>query len=266
MPEQPEPAKLDLQRAKRLHRALTAGSEDLYQVLLDPSMDVVRNALKNPHLHAEHLLSLLKRNDLSEDILKAIYAQDKVELSHRLRVALVRNPGTPTPLRLTLLPHLRFFELVGLLNLPGTTADQKLAAERQIIKRLPATPLGNKITLARRCSSGVLAVLLAEGNPQVFANCLTNPRLKEVDIYRFLSSARAYAETISQIARHPRWKNRPNLRLAILKNRQTPPVWFTLWLPTLPLHELRNLNYLKHLTPAQKQLVEEQLQKRAGQR
>ena len=77
MPEQPEPAKLDLQRAKRLHRALTAESEDLYQVLLDPSMDVVRNALKNPHLHAEHLLSLLKRSDLSEDILKAIYAQDK---------------------------------------------------------------------------------------------------------------------------------------------------------------------------------------------
>jgi len=264
MSEQPESAKLDLQLAQRLHRALTAGSEDLYQVLLDPAMEVVRSALKNPHLNEEHLLALLKRNDLTEDIPKALYKQEKVELSHRLKVALVRNPKTPTPVRLTLMPQLRLFELVGLLHLAGTTPDQKLAAERQIIKRLPTTPLGNKLTLARRGGAGVLVELLKEGHPEVFTNCLANPRLKEVDIYRFLNSGRATAETISQVARHPRWKNRPNLRLAILKNRQTPSVWYTLWLPHLPTHELRNLKYAKQLAPAQRKLIDEQLEKRRG--
>lgn len=262
MSEQPESSKLDLQIAQRLHRALTAGSEDLYQVLQDPAMEVVRSALKNPHLNEEHLLALLKRRDLSEDIPKALYKQEKVELSHRLKVALVKNPTTPTPVRLTLLPQLRLFELVNLLHQAGITPDQKLAAERQIIKRLPTTPLGNKLTLARRGSAGILAELLKESQPQVFAHCLANPRLKEVDIFKFLNSGRANAETISQIARHERWRNRPNLRLAILKNRQTPPIWYTLWLPKLPVQELRNLLYGKQLTPHQRRQIEEQLQKR----
>ncbi|PLY07395.1 MAG: hypothetical protein C0624_03640 [Desulfuromonas sp.] len=262
MSEQPDSPKLDLQLAQRLHRALTASSEDLYQVLQDPAMEVVRCALKNQHLNEEHLLTLLKRRDLSEDIPKALYKQEKVELSHRLKLALVKNPATPTPVRLTLLPQLRLFELVNLLQLSGTTPDQKLAAERQIIKRLPTTPLGNKLTLARRSSTGVLAELLKEGDPQVFAHCLANPRLKEVDIFKFLNSGRSTAETISQVARHERWKNRPNLRLAILKNRNTPSVWYTLWLPRLPSHELRNLLYGKQLAPRQKKLINDEISKR----
>lgn len=262
MAKQPDSTKLDLQIAQRLHRALTASADDLFQVLLDPAMEVVQNALKNPHLNEDHLLALLKRNDLSEDLTKAVYKQEKVELSHRLKVALVRNPKSPTPIRLTLLPQMRLFELVDLLYQAGTTPDQKLAAERQITKRLPTTPLGNKLTLARRGTPGVLAELLKEAHPQVFSHCLANPRLKEVDIFKYLNSGRANAETISQVARHQRWKNRPNLRLAILKNRATPSIWYTLWLPRLPTHELRNLLYNKTLKPAQKKLIEEQLHKR----
>jgi len=262
MSKKSDSPKLDRQLVQRLHRALTASSEDLYQVLQDPAMEVIRSALKNPHLNEEHLLTLLKRRDLSEDIPKSLYKQEKVELSHRLKLELVKNPSTPTPVRLTLLPQLRLFELVNLLQLAGTTPDQKLAAERQIIKRLPTTPLGNKLTLARRSSTGILAELLKEGNPQVFALCLANPRLKEVDIFKFLNSGRANADTISQVARHARWKNRPNLKLAILKNRQTPSVWYTLWLPKLPSHELKNLLYGKQLSPHQKKLIKHEISKR----
>ncbi len=259
--EQPS-AKLDLDLARRLHRALTAGSTELYDVLQDPSSDVLRTVLRNPQLAEEHLLALLKRRDLPEDLLKSIYQLERTAGSHRLKLALAQNPATPGPVVLAILPHLHLFELLNLCILPGTTPDQRYAAERQIIHRLPTTELGNKLTLARRGPATLLAELLKGGEAILVEACLGSPRLKEAALLQFLSGPKADAETISMIARHPRWKTRPNLRLSILKNRRTPAVWFTLFLPQLPKTELNALAVSPRLAPQQKQLVAEELKKR----
>ena len=58
--------------SQRFYIALTAGKDELFQVMEDPSMEVLQTALKNPLLDENHLLALLKRRDLSEDLLKAI--------------------------------------------------------------------------------------------------------------------------------------------------------------------------------------------------
>ncbi len=248
-----------------LYRALTADKDELRQVLQSSSMEVLHAALKNPALDEAHLLALLERRDLSEELLKSVYGLPAVGESHKLKVAVVRNPCTPGPVTLALLPHLYLFELVAICSLPGATPDQKVAAERAVIQRLPAIPLGNKLTLARRGTSSIIEALLQEGDPQVIDACLTNPRLKESAIFRFLSSARAGAETISMIARHPRWKTRPNLITALLRNQKTPVVWYTLFLPSLNTAEIRNLLASHRLSQTQKVAVEEEL-KRRGQR
>lgn len=258
--------RLDPDLARRLHTALTAGTDELFQLIQNPSPEVLRTVLKNPRLGEDHLLALLKRRDLSEDLLKAVFRLENLETSHRLKVALVYNPGTPGPVVQSLLPQLYLFELVNLCHLPGVTPDQKLAAERVIIQRLPTTPLGNKLTLARRGTGAVVAELLKEGGARLMEACLVNPRLKEVAILQFLGSSRATAETISRVARHPKWKNRPNLRMAILKNRHTPPVWFTLFLPGLRTAELKFLLASRRLTPQQEILVQDELKKRSGGR
>ena len=255
---------LDPGLARRLHGALTAGPDELFQLVQDPAPEILRIVLKNPRLAEDHLLALLKRRDLSEDLLKAVFRLEKVESSHRLKVALVYNPGIPGAVAQSLLPQLYLFELVNLCHLPGVTPDQKLAAERVIIQRLPTTPLGNKLTLARRGTSAVVAELLKEGDSRLVEVCLVSPRLKEVAILQFLGSSRATAETISSIARHPKWKSRPNLRLAILRNRHTPPVWFTLFLPALRTAEINGLLASRRLTPQQKTLVNDELKKRSG--
>lgn len=249
----------------QLHHALTADKNELRQVLQSSSMEVLRTALKNPSLDEAHLLALLERRDLSEELLKSVFSLPAVGESHNLKVAVVRNPNTPGPVTLALLPHLYLFELVTICYLPGVTPDQKLAAERAVIQRLPATPLGNKLTLARRGTSNIIEALLREGDAQVIDACLTNPHIKESAIFQFLSSARANAETISMIARHPRWKTRPNLITALLRNQKTPVVWYTLFLPTLNTAEIRNLLASHRLSQAQKVAVEEEL-KRRGQR
>lgn len=260
----PEKHAFDPELLKRLHRALTAGSEELYLVLQDTADEVLRNALKNRNLGEDHLLALLKRRDLREDLLKSIYQLELTAASHQLQLALVRNPGTPGPVVLTLLPRLHLFELVDLCYFPGITPDQKFAAERAILQRLPTTELGNKMTVARRATATVVGEILKEGAPPLVEICLSSPHLREVAILQFLNGATATAETISMIARHQKWRMRPNLRLAILKNHRTPDVWFTQFLPGMRSPDIRNLLMSKRLNPGQKRLVEDELQRRGN--
>lgn len=260
----PRPSELDPELAKRLHQALTASSEELFQLILDPAPEVLRALLKNRLLDEEHLLALLKRRDLSEDLLKAIGQREKTQPSHRLKLALIKNPGTPGPLALSLLPHLHLFELVDICFLPGVTPDQKVAAERAILQRLPTIELGNKMTLARRATADVVGAILREGDSRLVQVCLSSPRLKEVAVLQLLNSAAANAETISMIARHPRWQSRPNLRMAILRNRRTPPIWFTVFLPKLRRPDLNTLLASKRLNPTQKKLVQDEAKRRGG--
>jgi hypothetical protein len=262
MNEEQPAGRLDLSLARRLHRALTAQTEELYQVIQDPSPEVLRAALKNPRLAEDHLLALLRRRDLPAGLLKAIHQCESTRSSHRLKLALAKNPGTPGPLLSVLLPDLHLFELLDLCLLPGITPDQRYAAERQIVQRLPNTPLGNKQVLARRGTANLVSEMLKEGDPRLLESCLASPRLKEVSLLQFLRTPNANADTISMIARHPHWQNRPNLRLAILKNRRTPPVWFVLFLPRLTAADLHSLVASRRLDPGQKTLVAEELKKR----
>ncbi len=255
-------APLDLILSQRLHRALTAGKEELFQVLEDPSSEVVRAALRNPALDDNHLLAVLRRRDLTEEFLKAVARLEIVAESHPLKVAIAHNPATPGSLLAAVLPHLYLFELVTICYLPGVTPDQKVVAERAIIQRLPTTPLGNKLVLARRGTPAVAEVLLREGDTRLMEACLGNPRLKESAIHAFVTGPAATPETISVVARHPRWKNRVNLQFAILKNPKTPGVWFTLFLSRLSLHDVKSLKVSQRLTAAQKKLVEEELHRR----
>lgn len=248
--------------AKKLIQALTAGNEALFQLILDANQDVLANILKNPHLSDDHLLALLKRQDLSTDLLERIYQRCSKSLSHRLILALVKNPATPDTLVRNLMPHLRLFELVDVCFLPGAAADKRLTAERNILQRLPTTPLGNKLTLARRAPANVVSELLKEGHPTLIEICLSSPRLKEAAIYQFLTGPTATAETISMVARHNRWQHRPNLRLAILRNPKTPDVWFTLWLPKLSLPIIKQMLSSQRLRPNQKHLVNNELKRR----
>jgi hypothetical protein len=118
------------------------------------------------------------------------------------------------------------------------------------------------MTLARRATATVVGEILKGGESRLVEICLSSPRLREVAILQFINSANSSAETISIIARHPKWKLRPDLRLAILKNRRTPFVWFTLFLPQLRTPDVRSLLTSRRLSPAQKKLVQDELKKR----
>ncbi|RME39821.1 MAG: hypothetical protein D6794_03240 [Deltaproteobacteria bacterium] len=241
----------------KLLTALNADGEQLWHLLQDRDRQVLANLLKNPALNEEHLLALLRRRDLDETFLKKLYQRFREGASHRLLVAMARHPSLPAPMFLALIPHLYLFELLDICLLPGHTQDQRLAAERQILKRLAEIPLGQKLTLARRGTTGILAALVAEGNAQVLSVCLDNPRLKEAALLQFLRGSKAGAETISLIARHPRWQNRPRLRLAILKHPNTPMVWYVAWKRQLNRAQISELLASRRLPAARRNQLRE---------
>ncbi|MDD2336177.1 MAG: hypothetical protein PHD01_06345 [Geobacteraceae bacterium] len=260
------PTHQDNDHSRRLYRALKADRDDIVQLLDDPSMEVIRALLKNPGLDESCLLQLLKRRDLTEDVLKAVYRMSLTDTSHRMKVALVQHHASPDHIVLSLIPYLYLFELVTVCFLPGATSDRRLVAERAIINRLPEVPLGSKITLARRAPSAVLEALLCEGQPQLLDACLDNPRLKQSSIFAMINSPGANAETISAVARHPRWRSRHELRVAILKNSKTPLIWFTAFLPGLSLVEVKTIYASSRISAAQKACVAEELLRRRGGR
>lgn len=246
---------------KQLQQALTANKEAIYHLLNRPSPDLLRALLRNPALDEHHLLVLLKQRGLPDELFTILHHHlEAGSESYKLAFELARHPDTPSPIVLAVLPRLYLFDLAKISRHPQASPDQRLAAERLIIQRLPTQPLGNKLTLARQGTPTVVEALLKEGQPKVVAVCLDNPRLKEGAVHQFVSSKAASAETLSQVARHPVWQHRPNLQLAILKNPRTPLIWYTLWLPRLKRSAIADLLHSPRLTPQQKACIRQYLE------
>jgi hypothetical protein len=243
-----------LNQADALLEALTADKDRLFNVIQSAREEVLLAALRNPSLDHQHLLTLLKRRELGA-VITALYAGKRHIEAYAVKCAIVAHPDTSPHIAQTLLPLLYIFDLLKLCHIPGVAADIHLAAERKIVQQIPTQPLGNKLTLARRGTSAILDALLREGMPNILEICLKNPHLKEGSLHQFLASSHATAECVSMVARNSRWKNRPNIRLAILKNPRTPLIWFTTLLPGLPAATLRDLLASPRLTFAQKELV-----------
>jgi hypothetical protein len=256
----------DQNLSQLIQKALSAGKDELFQVMQEQSAGVLLATLRNPSIDEHHLLALFKRRGLPAELFNAFQAGNHLVEAYPVKFVLACHPETPAPVALALLPQLHLFDLLKVCTIPGIGHDQRLAAERAIIQRLSAQPLGNKLTLARRATAAVVEALLREGLPPVVEACLDNPRLKEGALYQFINSSTSTAETISMVARNGRWKGRPNIRVAILKNPRTPAVWFTLFLPELPPASLRELLATPRLTAAQKELVRQALAGKGGAR
>jgi len=252
-------AGIDQNLSLRLHQALTADKDELFNLLQGQPAEVLLAVLRNPSLDEQHLLALLKQRGVPGEIFSAIYAAKRLIESSSIKFALVIHPDIPSHIAATLLTQLNIFDLVKITLIAGVSPDNRMAAERSIIQRLPSQPLGNKMTLARRGTSAVVESLLREGLPPLVEACLDNPHLKEGAVHQFITASTSTAETISMVARSGRWKSRPNIRLAILKNPRTPAIWFTMFLPGLPQSTIKDLLSVPRLTSTQKELVRQAL-------
>lgn len=98
-----------------------------------------------------------------------------------------------------------------------------------------------KARLALRANRTERQILLRETSPQVMMALLNNPHVESDDVLEMVKSPYAPGSILKRVASDRRWSRSPELRLALVKNPQTPTVLAKRLLPALPTSALQGL-------------------------
>lgn len=224
-----------------LERARVASGDDLTGLIYHPSPAVLMALLDNPALDETKLTLLLARKDLAFEVLEEIGVRKTLLKSYAVKKALLFHPRTPRLVGLRLLKDLYLMDLVQFALSPAAPAELKRYAEEQVVARLPQLPLGQKITLARRGPARVAGALLLEGHAQVLPIALDNPYLTEAQVLKALAREKVPTVVVQALAKHRKWSQAYNVRVAIVRNASAPISIVLAFLPQLTVSDLREL-------------------------
>jgi len=247
---------------ERLERAGRGGPEEIRLLVYDPALEVLEALLRNPFLSEEHLLTLLHRKDLPRELLEGVAGNQELIKSQRVKAAVVQHPRTPRLVSLKLLRFLYLFDLVNTALQPATPAEIKRLAEEQIISRLEQLAVGQQVTLARRGTARVVAALLAQGKSPVIAPALDNPLLTEGALLGVLSRDEMTEEVLEAVAAHPKWAQRYDVRLQLVRHPMTPLGVALGFLPDLKAGDLQVLATDGRMRPALREYVDAEARRR----
>jgi hypothetical protein len=193
-------------------RLREAGSEELLALVRGHAGELtapaVRHALRNPYCTAEAI--------------EAVVAEQRLLSFYEVRRDLALHPRTPETLAARFVPTLWWRDLMALALDTRLRPSLRRTAEIHLGTRLPELAVGEKVSLARRASPGIIPQLRHDPNPQVIAALLDNPRLTEGQLVPLLHGASTPPAILELIANDRRWGVRYPLRLALVRNPATP--------------------------------------------
>jgi len=224
-----------------LERARVASGEELNELVYHPAPAVLVALLDNPALDETKLTLLLSRKDLPLEVLEEIGARKALLKNYAVKKALLFHPRTPRLLGLRLLKDLYLMDLVQFALSPAAPAELKRYVEEQLVARLPQLPLGQKITLARRGPARVAGALVQEGHAQVMPIALDNPYLTEAQVLKALVLEKVPTVVVQALAKHRKWSQAYNVRLAMVRNPSAPISIVLTFVPQLTVSDLREL-------------------------
>ena len=167
-------------------------------------------------------LKLLRRPDLPPDVLEEILRDRAARRFHAVRRALAVHPRTPRTEALSLLATLFWRDLAELSADVSVHPRIRLAADRDLLRRLPEMALAERIDLARAVGRGTLVGLRTDPDPRVVKALLDNRFAVEADVVQAAARKGAAPEILEIIAAHPRWGARTAVRSALLRNPALP--------------------------------------------
>jgi len=225
----------------RIEQAASAGVEQIVTLLHDPSPHVIKALLSNQNLTEDDILAIVGRKNLPPDVFTAIARDSRWSGSYPIRKALAANPKTPLLVSLSLVRHLRIFDLAEMARSPFIPLAFRHKVESIIVERIPTMALGLKKSLAKMVAGNVLLKLLQDHDPEIIALCLNNPRLVENHLYKIISRRDTIATTVVMIAKHPNWSLRSVVRFALIRNEHMPLALSARFLQSIKLLDLREL-------------------------
>jgi hypothetical protein len=222
-------------------RGRTDDPADLRQRLKTAPLSYLQGAIENPSLSEEEVVLLLK-NRSAASVLVRVGRDRRWTKSYEVKKALVHHPKTPATLARSFLPHLYWKDLADAAEDPRVPPAVRKQAEEVLKRRLEELTQGERITLARRASRGVIGALAESSEPRVLKALLGNVRMMEHDALRIASNALAPRDVLRVLADHPAWGLRYTVRLSLIRNSRTPvPVALRL-MEGLPHQDLLQLS------------------------
>lgn len=216
-------------RTDLARRLREAGAEELHALLRRHDDELgaaeARQALANPHLGREGVELLAERRDLLT--------------AYEVKKGIALHPQAPSVLARRMLVGLYWRDLLAAGQDTRLSPALRRTADRTLSDRLPGMSLGEKVNIARRAGTGLIAHLRNDPSPRVMGALMQNPRLTEGSLMPVLSRDTTPGPVLETVANDNRWGVRYPIRAALAKNPSTPPQAALRVLPHLKKHDLR---------------------------
>jgi hypothetical protein len=181
----------------------------------------IAQALETHLPEEDDLVSLLRR---AVPVRALEYLARTSPWSERPRVlaAIVLNPKAPPRLALPLVPYLLWRSLADVASTARVPSAVRLRAESVLKEKIPELRLGEKITLGRLATPGVLMALLGDPDARVLESALLNPRLRESDLLALLRRPDVPVTLLAAVGGSRRWTENYPVRLTLVLEPRTP--------------------------------------------
>jgi hypothetical protein len=233
-------------------RLLSASAQELLEILGED----------RERLTEEHLLFILKNNNLTAEAVRAILAHPPFLTAYGVKKALVFGRSTPTVDAIRLLNHLYWTDLLEASCEMRLHPLVRRSAERRLVQRLPEMGLGERVTMARRGSRGLVMAMRTDEEPRVFTALLQNRFLTEDVVLAAAGNKRTPPEILGMIHYNPKWGVRYEVKMALVLNPSTPQHLAQFIVRKLRFTDVADLAGNKYLRPAVRRACQSVLDRR----
>ncbi|MFZ3264665.1 MAG: hypothetical protein WA172_11750 [Terriglobales bacterium] len=190
-----------------------------------PLADAIHNAERDdwvraaadPALTGDLALALLKRADLTGEVLEQLAKNRSALKLRKVKIALACHAHTPRHVSVPLIRQFYTFDLMKVALSPVVPADVKLTADETLTSRLKTITLGERSTLARQGSGRIAGALLLDAEQRIMRAALGNSRLTESLVMQAVLNPSASVALIQCVSRHAKWSHRRDVQIALLR-------------------------------------------------
>ncbi|HPC83905.1 MAG TPA: hypothetical protein P5234_10865 [Thermoanaerobaculaceae bacterium] len=167
------------------------------------------------------LLAVLRRPECPRDLIERLCTCRWVLRRRRVATLVVRHPACRHPFAWQVLPYLGWHDLHEVCRDPRTAPAIRAQAERKLGERLASMALGERISLARVASRGVVRALLGDPEVACIEALLGNPRFTEDEALRVLV-VNPNPDCLAALLRHEVWGRRRAVVRAAVRSPRLP--------------------------------------------
>ncbi|MEW6109893.1 MAG: hypothetical protein AB1632_12110 [Nitrospirota bacterium] len=226
---------------ERIRLAHTSHGEELWNLVRDPHPAVISGVTLNRNLTEEMAVFIAKKKSSPAEALGLLANDIRFKDSYKLKVALCKNPKTPQKITFSLLKFLKIFDLGDMTRDQGIPVNIRQKIEYLISEKIPSMPSGNKIALSKRVNSNIVIALMERGDEKVISSCLESPALTEGHLCKIINKPATKAVLIKNIAEHPKWSLRYDIKFALIRNFHTSMVHAVRFIGEMKTADLREL-------------------------